>query len=78
MTDLATLRTRLLEAELAEHRLSLGDKPEQVQQTVGGVTSMVTYTRANLPLLIAYIARLKAEIAMLSSGRGIRRPIHFT
>lgn len=77
MTDIATLRTRLEQALEARHRLSLGTKPEQVQQTVGGVTSMVTYTRANLGDLIDYIAELRADIHLLSTGYGIRRPIHF-
>lgn len=79
MTDVATLKTRLLEAELAEHKLVCGSKVEQVQQTVGGVTSMVTYARTKLPDLRDYIGRLKAEIGMLSgSGQGVRRPIHYT
>lgn len=78
MTDVATLQTRLDQATEARHRLSLGKQAEQVQQTVGGVTSMVTYTRADLPLLVQYIAELRAEIQMHLCGRGIRRPIHFT
>lgn len=78
MTDVATLQTRLDQAIEARHRLTLGKHAEQVQQTVGGVTSMVTYTRADLPKLVEYIGELRAEIQILLSGRGIRRPIHFT
>lgn len=79
MTDLATLRTRLLEAELALHKLAIGSMRETVQQGAANTNSMVTYTRATVPDLERYIERLKAEIGIADgSGSGRRRPIHFT
>jgi hypothetical protein len=75
MADLATLQTRLNEAELAEHKLMVG----------GGVASVnyegrgsVTYARADLAKLQAYIAALRAQIAALQGcTAGRQRPIHF-
>lgn len=79
MTDVVTLKTRLLEAELALHKLATGSLRETVQQGAANTNSMVTYTRASLADLERYIARLKSEIGIADgSGSGVRRPIHFT
>ena len=79
MTDVVTLKTRLLEAELALHKLATGSLRETIMQTAANTSSQVTYTRASMADLERYIARLKSEIGLADgSGRGLRRPIHFT
>jgi len=71
MTDLTTLRQRLLEAEGARHRLMIGEL--EVTVSVGGYGA-TTYTQVNIDKLDAYISKLKAEIAALE-GRPRRGPI---
>lgn len=79
MTDVATLKTRLLEAELALHKLSIGSLRETIMQTAANTSSQVTYTRASVADLELYIARLKSDLGIADgSFRGVRRPIHFT
>ncbi|SLN77580.1 gpW family head-tail joining protein [Oceanibacterium hippocampi] len=65
MTDTATLEARLAEAEAALHALLTG---EQVAATTDVSGRQVTYARADLGQLRAYIAGLKAELG-LSTGR---------
>lgn len=65
MADLATLQTRLLEAELAYHKLSTGSSAEEVQH--GDMNTK--YTRADLGQLAAYIASLNSQIAALGGTR---------
>lgn len=70
MADLATLQTRLLEAELAYHKLATGSKQVEVQH--GDMKTK--YSEADLGKLQAYINQLKAEIAQLGgAGSGLRR-----
>lgn len=72
MADLATLQTRLSEAEEAHHQLMLGAK--EVSVTIGGYGA-TTYAAANADKLEQYIQRLHAQIARLTGGarRGIIR-----
>jgi len=70
MADLATLQARLLEAEIAYHRLMTGTKTVEVQH--GDMRSK--YSEAESGALLAYIADLKAQIAALGGTvTGARR-----
>ena len=59
MTDLATLQTRLAQAEEAHHQLMMGEK--EVTVSVGGYGS-TTYAQTSIDKLEQYIERLKAQI----------------
>lgn len=72
MTDLATLKTRKLEAELALHRLLTGSKEESVEF---GPQRRVVFSRVNISDLQKYISDLSAEIDALE-GRRRRGPIY--
>ena len=72
MADLATLETRLIEAETALHRLMTGSRVEAINSPTG----KVQYTSANLGDLEKYIASLKQQIE--ATSRGPRKPIFFT
>lgn len=72
MADLATLQSRLDEAEAAYHRLML---PETVSVEVTFPDrSKVVYAPANLPALLAYISTLRMQVAQ-ASGHRVRRSI---
>lgn len=58
-TDTATLQTRLLEAELAYHRLMTGALEVEVQQD----DMQVKYGLASTDKLRAYIADLRSQLA---------------
>ncbi|PZP83316.1 MAG: hypothetical protein DI582_11170 [Azospirillum brasilense] len=60
MTDLATLQTRLAQAEEAHHQLMMGEK--EVTVSVGGYGS-TTYAQTSIDKLEQYIERLKAQIS---------------
>lgn len=70
MTDLATLQTRLSEAETAYHQLMTGAK--EVGVSIGGYGA-TTYAQADSGRLEQYIQKLKIEINRLSGGarRGV-------
>jgi len=72
MADLATLQTRLAEAEEARHQLMTGAK--EVSVTIGGYGA-TTYTQVNVEKLEQYIQKLNTEIARLggSPRRGVIR-----
>lgn len=76
MTDTATLQTRLLEAELAYHRLQTGVAEVEVQHD----NMQVKYTMASVDKLRLYIADLKAQLvaagALDAAEAGRRRPIY--
>lgn len=72
MTDLATLETRLAQAETALHLLVTGSQRQVVDIDTGG---RVAYTAANAADLRLYIAGLKNQIAKLKGLPG-RRPIY--
>jgi len=61
LADLATLQTRLTEAETAYHQLALGKQSVEVQH--GEMRQK--YTAAQIGSLATYIADLKAQIAAL-------------
>jgi len=69
MADLATLRTRLAEAEDALHRLHMGEMEVRVATGSKGVE----YGPADAGKLERYIATLRSEIDRLSGAR--RGPI---
>lgn len=69
MTDVATLRERLAEAEAAYHKLALGEAEASV--TYG--STMVAYKSADLGKLKAYIADLKRQIAAAGDATMPRR-----
>ncbi len=72
MADLPTLRIRLAEAEVAYHRLNIG----QLSASVSVEGKSVSYSQADREKLAAYIADLKAQIAA-AEGTPLRRgPIH--
>ncbi|MBP0439910.1 gpW family head-tail joining protein [Tianweitania sediminis] len=75
MADLATLELRLAEAELAKHKLALGEKVVLLSYSAEG-TNTRQFNQASLPLLNTYISELKAEITRAKGGRG-RGPIYF-
>ena len=70
MADLATLQTRLAEAEEAHHQLMTGAK--EVSVSIGGYGA-TTYAQANIEKLEHYIERLKTQIGRISGKprRGI-------
>lgn len=70
MADLATLQSRLAEAETAYHNLMRGGQTEKV----GHGDMMLTYTRAESAKLKSYIDELKGQIALAGgSVGGLRR-----
>ncbi|WP_297576215.1 gpW family head-tail joining protein [uncultured Deefgea sp.] len=68
MTDLSTLRLRLVEAENARHKLLTGSLRERINRT----GTEITYSRADIDKLERYISTLKGEIAVASGGAGRR------
>jgi hypothetical protein len=73
MTDVATLRLRLSEAEDALHKVSIG----KAVTVIGEGGNSVTYSRVNRNELVAYISQLKRQIAALE-GHPVRRgPVQF-
>jgi len=73
MTDLLTLKQRLLDAENALHRLMIGEL--EVSISVGGFGT-TSYAQTDIAKLKTYIAELKMDIAK-SQGRPRRKPIFF-
>lgn len=69
MADLATLQTRLADAESAYHALLTGSKSEEVEHG----DMRLRYTRAQAGELAAYIASPKSQIAALG-GTGAGEP----
>jgi hypothetical protein len=65
MTDLNTLKQRLIEAETALHRLMIGEL--EVTVSVGGYGA-TTYNQTSADKLSAYVAGLKNEIARRQGG----------
>lgn len=77
MTDLATLQTRLTEAETALHQLHMGSKIEEVQTSFGdGARAVTRFTPASARQLEAYVSRLRHKIARLGGGGSPRGPIY--
>lgn len=72
MPDLATLQTRIEEAETALHELMTGTRAVDITSPTGART---TYQQADAPKLQAYIAELKGQAAAKQSKP--RGPITF-
>lgn len=66
MADLATLQTRLVEAEIAYHNLLAGSVEEEVSQ--GDMRVKYTRSVTALQQLQQYIADLKAQIAAVGGA----------
>jgi len=75
MSDLPTLKLRLAEAELAKHKLLMGEKTVMLSYSAEGQHS-TQYHQTSIPQLSAYINELKDRIARLE-GVGGRRPMYF-
>jgi hypothetical protein len=72
MADLATLQTRLLEAELAYHKLLTGSAEEEVEH--GDMRVRYTNSVTAMTTLTGYIEDLKSQIAALGGATtGTRR-----
>jgi uncharacterized protein YceH (UPF0502 family) len=69
MSDLATLKSRLSEAESAYHGLMTGS----LEESVASGDRNVRYKPTEAPKLQAYIADLKSQIAALSGTTSARR-----
>lgn len=76
MADTATLQTRLLEAELAYHRLQTGAAEVEVQHE----NMQVKYSLASVDKLRLYIADLKGQLvatgALDATASGRRKPMY--
>lgn len=66
-TTLPTAAQRLVEAEMAYHRLMIGQSAVEVRDQNN---EAVVYSRANAAQLKAYIEALKLEIAGTPTTRG--------
>lgn len=72
MADLATLQTRLLEAELAYHKLLTGSSEVEVEH--GDMRLRYASSVTGMEQLSGYIEDLKAQIAALGGATtGTRR-----
>lgn len=67
MTDLATLQVWLTEARQAYHELQIGKLAVELRHGL----KVISYNRANAGALLAYIARLEAEVAGLTTKGAI-------
>lgn len=72
MPDIATLRTRLEDAENALHSLMIGEREVEVTVSNYGATKFSAVNRKDLE---RYIADTKNQIGRIS-GRSSRRPIY--
>lgn len=70
----ATLQASLAAAQQAYIELSSGTKGESYSYTQGDGARAVTYTKTNIPQLIALIRCLQLQLGIVSQGR---RPIRF-
>jgi carbamate kinase len=70
--DLNQLKTFLLEAQLALHKLMTGTKEVTVEF---GQNRRVTYSEVNVSQLRRYITELESQIAVAEGGRA-RGPIY--
>lgn len=70
----SALQSALATAQQAYIDLSTGNKGESYSYTQGDGAKAVTYTKANLPDLVALIRLLQAQLGIVSAPR---RPIRF-
>jgi hypothetical protein len=74
--QITALRKKIAEAEEAYHQVMLGDKATEV---TFGVNRGTKWTPANSKELVAYIDRLKGQLAtLLGTGSRTRGPIYPT
>jgi len=74
MSDLPTLKLRLAEAELALHKLVMGEKVVMLSYAAEG-NHQRQFHQTSIPQLKIYVAELKDQIAR-AEGRGGRRPFY--
>lgn len=72
ITNIEVLKTRLVEAEDAYHKLMIGEK--EVSVSVGSFGS-TTYNQASRTALESYISSLKSQIAAVKGTPTCRRRI---
>lgn len=72
ITNIEVLKTRLVEAEDAYHKLMIGEK--EVSVSVGSFGS-TTYNQASRTALESYISSLKSQIAAAEGTPTCRRRI---
>ena len=72
LIPLATLQQWQVEAMLAVHQLSTGQKGESYSYTQGDGAKAITYTRANINDLRAWLAKLNAQLGLGSGRRPMR------
>lgn len=72
ITNIEILKTRLVEAEEAYHKLMIGEK--EVSVSVGSFGS-TTYNQASRTALESYISSLKSQIASAEGTPTCRRRI---
>lgn len=72
ITNIEVLKTRLVEAEEAYHKLMIGEK--EVTVSVGNFGS-TTYNQTSRTALESYISSLKSQIAAAEGTATIRRKI---
>ena len=72
ITNIEVLKTRLVEAEEAYHKLMIGEK--EVSVSVGSFGS-TTYNQASRTALESYISSLKSQIASAEGTPTCRRRI---
>lgn len=72
LIPIATLQQWQTEAMLAVHQLSIGGKGEAYAYTQGDGSKSVTYTRANINDLRAWLAKLNAQLGLGSGRRPMR------
>lgn len=66
------LQQRLTAAQQAIHDLTVGGKPETAALTQGDGSRSVTYTKANLAGLEAYVSRLAIALGLVPRRRPVR------
>lgn len=67
--DTSVLRSNLAAAQQAYLDLSTGAKGESYSYTQGDGSKSVTYTRANLPQLVAAIQLMQAQLGIVQTPR---------
>jgi hypothetical protein len=72
LIPVGTIQQWQVEAMLALHQLSTGQKGEAYAYTQGDGTKSVTYTRANISDLRAWLAKLNAQLGLGSGRRPMR------
>jgi len=72
LIPVAMLQQWQMEAQLALHKLSSGQQGEAYAYTQGDGSKSVTYTRANMGDLRAWLAKLNAQLGLGTGRRPMR------